>query len=588
MSLPAPPSVASPPLPGAPGRSGVRRWPAAIAALSTCVFVAFVSQLPLALLVNAGHDDAWFWLRADRIAAGHWMGEYDAMTLIKGSGYPLFLALVHGLGLSSMTAQAMLYAVACLLLGAAVHRVTGRRWLALLLVLALQWHPAALAWARVLRDAIGAAQVLLVLGCLLHLLHAAKTGRRGWRWAVLAGLALGWLWSTREDGAWVVPGIALLVLIPLAQAWHDRALRRRLVVALGLAAFACGGWLALLATANYAKYGVFATVETRDTGYADAMSALQRVRVGEPVPYLPVKRAVREAVYGVSPSFARLQPYFEGSGKAWTEPGCNQYPGTCGDYAGGWFMWALRDAVASIGEYRSAPSADAFYRQVAADIDAACDARRLTCARFVVPGMPPTAATQWTTLPPRLRRAVAMLLWQRIGEGQVESDVGNPRAREMWAFLGGPRVPDPAVVLLAHEGLALTGIPAEAEARMTYRRIKYWIGQAYARALPLLAVGGLLAFAWATWRTLRQRRWPPLLHVLAAAAWCLVVSRTLFLAIVDMTSFPAVHVHYMQPAFPLLLLAAISSIALLATGARRFAVGRRQRLPSRFRLPGES
>ncbi len=548
-------------------------WRALVAVLSTLLFVAFVSQLPVALLADAGYDDAWFWQRADRIATGGWMGGYDGMTLIKGTGYPLFLALAHALGLSVMTAQALLYAGGCLLLGNAVHRASGRPWLSLLLLLVLQWHPAALAWARLLRDAIGAAQVLLVVACLLNFLYATRVHRRGRRWAVLAGLVLAWSWSTREDGIWIVPGLMVLVLVPVVQAWRDLPERRRLGIGLGLAAVACCGWLALVATANLAKYGVFATVETRDTAYADALSALQRVRVGEPVPHVPVPRDVRGAVYAVSPAFARLQPYFEGHGLSWSAPGCGLYPHTCGDYAGGWFMWALRDGVASIGEYASAPGADAFYRQVADDVEAACDAGQLICARWAVPGMPPTTAAQWATLPDHLRRALSMLLWQGIGEGQTESHVASPRVLGMWEFLGGPRVPDAADTLGDRADGALAGIPREAEARMAYRWIKHWIGLGYAAVLPWLAAAGLLAFGWATVGPLRQRRLSPLL-VLAAAAWCLAASRWLLLALVDMSSFPAIHVHYMQPAYPMLVLAAVVSIALVAPGTATVAACR--------------
>src|SRR5690606_37316120 len=138
-----------------------------------------VSCLPVEILAGAGHDDAWFWHRAESIVKGHWLGPYDEMTLMKGAGYPLFLAAGHALGLSVMTAQALLYSVACLLLGAAIYRINGRPWWVLLMLLALQWHPAALSWSRVIRDNIVAAQVLLALAALLHCLCAIRAGKHG-------------------------------------------------------------------------------------------------------------------------------------------------------------------------------------------------------------------------------------------------------------------------------------------------------------------------------------------------------------------------------------------------------------------------
>lgn len=315
-------------------------------------------------------------------------------------------------------------------------------------------------------------------------------------------------------------------------------------------------------------------------------------------------------------------------------------------------MWALRDAVGVIGAYRSAPEAEAYYRQVADEIGTACDDRRLHCATTVVGSIPPIAASQWQDMPRHLAKALSLLAWQRIGEGQTQSHVNSLRVRAMWKFVGEPRVPDPAdtlgvsatgwfsdpqggwvqarckgveeaiaierlpspdiaryfkspgaersrfaIVLPAVADCAIeptrgTGsaqlaaaaagtrefaldagrlrldsvhesLPQSAEAPMSARWIRHFIGLAYAAVLPWLALAGLLAFAWASIRALRRRRIEPL-YALAAAAWCLAAARAGMLALVEMSSFPALHVHYMQPAFPMFLLAAIVSLALVS------------------------
>lgn len=42
-----------------------------------------------------------------------------------------------------------------------------------------------------------------------------------------------------------------------------------------------------------------------------------------------------------------------------------------------------------------------------------------------------------------------------------------------------------------------------------------------------------------------------------------MASRIVLLALVDMSSFPALNVQYLQPAFPLVALAAVASLACL-------------------------
>lgn len=638
-------------------RAGTRLL-ALLVVVSSILFVALATQLPVTIYSDAGHDDAWFWQRAKSMVAGHWMGDYNHMTLMKGSGYPLFLVLSHASGLSMMTTQALLYCAACLLLAAAVHRISRRPWLPWLLVLALQWHPTTMNWNRVLRDNLGPAQVLIGLACLLLFLYAAQAGRRGWRWALLSGLAFAWLWTTREDAVWIVPGIALLVLARLAQAWRDRDERRRLVIGSAWMAVAFAGWLSLVATVNLVKYGVFATVETRETAFVDALSALQRVRVGEPVAYVPVPRDVREAVYAVSPAFALLRPHFDGAGMQWAEAGCDLSPQACGDYAGGWFMWVFRDAATTVDAYRSAQTADAYYRQIADEVDRACDDGRLRCTRALVAMMPPVPRSQWQTAPARVRKAVSLLFWG-IRDGQGGSHTASPGAREMWRFVGEPKVPDPADTLggqvsgwyygpqpgwlqlrcaasgaiaverqasadiaghfgdpaagdnrfaftvPAIDGCALestatgdsvrlseatatardftlgpgqvhfdtihAGIPRDAETPAATWRIRHWIARAYRAALPWLAAAGALAFAWASARALRMRRLQPL-YLLAASAWCLTAARVALLVLVDLSSFAALKVHYLTPAMPLLVVAALVSLALVLPDRGRAAI----------------
>ncbi|MBB1472648.1 hypothetical protein H5368_06365 [Luteimonas sp. MC1782] len=621
--------------------------------VSSILFITLVHHLPVSILAGAGYDDAWFWQRAESIAAGGWLGAFDSMTLIKGPGYPLFLAASHVLGLPATTLQAVLYAVACLLLGGAVYRMSGRPLLVLVLVLAVQWHPAALGWNRVIRDNIGGSQILLVLACLLFFLHGPRAGRHGWGWAVSAGLALAWLWTTREDAVWVVPGITLLLLGHAVPAWRERVARRRLALGLALVALAFGGALSVVAGINMARYGVFATVDTRGTAYRDALTALHRVRVGPPVHQVPVPEPVRSAVYAASPAFARLRPYLEAPDHRGGDA-CRLASHACSDYSGGWFMWVLRAAAASTGEYRSAPAAEAYFRTLADEIDRACDDGRLACTGRLAASIPPVDPAQWTTLPDRLGKAARLLAWQGVGGGQPPSDTAAVGARAMWNFVGRPPVRDPAdvlgtqvagwfhdvrpgwlavrctdpdmllpverqpspdialhfadpaagmsrfrVVVPAIAGCAfestsgagavalaafaaapatsalgsgtvtvdslVEGIPPTARERAWPRAVRHAVWSAYARVLPWLAAAGLLGFLWATWRAAHSRSLQPL-YLLAATAWCLVAGRAALLVLVDLSAFAAIRVDYLQPAFGLLVVAIVASLAAAGAG----------------------
>ena len=82
------------------------------------------------------HDDYLFIKLAKNILSGQWLGPYDHYTLIKGPGFPLFLAVVHHLGLPLLFAQQLLYSLFSVLVVVALRPlVTGR--LLLLAVFAL-------------------------------------------------------------------------------------------------------------------------------------------------------------------------------------------------------------------------------------------------------------------------------------------------------------------------------------------------------------------------------------------------------------------------------------------------------------------
>lgn len=637
------------------------------------LFFVVSGHLPFGIHANAAHDDAWYWQHGQSLVAGHWQGDFSQYALMKGPGYPLFLAINHLSGLPLSISHALLYCIACGLLVRALYRATGMKWIMLILFIVLLWHPAALSWGRVVRDCISASQVMLLLACLIHAFYLPETRRRGLCWAAGAGLVWAWFWLTREDGIWLLPGVGLMLFVRLLQIRKDRMQLRHAGERLAMFTSMSMLFFLLIATANASKYGRFELVDFRSSPYRNALASLQSIRVGEVVPYVPVPSKVREAVYEVSPTFATLEPYFEGAGRGWTNFGCSVYPTSCGDYAGGWFVWAFRDAVASVGGYESAQKAAGVYEGIHAEIQAACRSGKLQCKRGFIGFMPGVAADQWKTLPASMRAAVSILMWKKGAPGAQSSTGPDFDKDAMWNFVGRPQPwvdekramihasgwfhtrtdawlqvncksrpgaipvrrdasPDVAnhfqdpgagnhrfsVSLDTTEDCELETISAEGlgdalrmnilptgtqhhslrlgelhfdrvdfqknEALKTYsaaQQLKVGVERAYRAILPGFSVIGLLAFVFSIFAGILRRRFSTL-TVVAAVAWCIVASRVVVLSLVDISAFPAMHVQYMQPAFPILVLASIASLAGFLQGRlwmfRRAPEGDREHL----------
>lgn len=226
---------------------------------------------------------------------------------------------------------------------------------------------------------------------------------------------------------------------------------------------------------NAANFGLFATSDFKTPEFAAAYSALARVEGSptglspktsnpktstqihdlnsppsptpttfDPITIVPVPAHARAAIYEHSPTFRQLRPSLEiPPNTGWRSQSCAE--GICHDYAGGFFFWALRDAVAVAGYYDSPDRVAAFYQQLANEVNTACDRGTLTC-RSRRWGMVP--AIRWQTIPTWLNSIgrLTRQLWQTAIVLKLDD------AREV----------DPAIIALRQRYYApITGEPAE-------------------------------------------------------------------------------------------------------------------------------
>ena len=84
-----------------------------------------VLNLPIQIWPYAVHDDGLFMRLATNIASGHWLGEFNQFTLMKGPGYPLFLAVTSLSSLPLSATHALFQIVAISVTTWAVLRLTG-------------------------------------------------------------------------------------------------------------------------------------------------------------------------------------------------------------------------------------------------------------------------------------------------------------------------------------------------------------------------------------------------------------------------------------------------------------------------------
>jgi len=406
--------------------------------LITLAFFVTALHTPMEIHSDAAYDDAVYLKLAKSIANGDWLGNYDQLTLIKGPGYSLFLTLNAMLGLPINLSMAMLHAAAIAFFFLVFSRLLAMPNIAAIGYTVTLWAPATFLF-RLARNGIYPAQTLLVLASICLVLFGSAKGWRRVLLACLAGLLVAWMVITREEGIWLVPGVLLLAGYAAYLQWRGGTWKAGfaypVLCALASFLFVQGVILHL----NKTHYGRRVIVEVNSSPFTDALSALQSVDVNSSIDHLPVPRAARMAIYKVSPSFLTLQNYFDGPHEPRWQQGCSLYPATCGDIAGGWFLWALRGAVSEQGHYQSARSAANFYRQLAAEVTGACEKGQLRCTKTLSSMAPHISNDEWKKLPASLWSGVRQITFVQPSFVMPPSSGGAPDllAADV-SFLGRP------------------------------------------------------------------------------------------------------------------------------------------------------
>jgi hypothetical protein len=419
------------------------------------VYLILAMHLPVSLRTGSIHDDALYWGNAHQIVKGHWLGEYGQMTLAKGPGFPLFLAINAILGIPVTLSVALLYLFSCLLITNTLYKTGLNKYLVLTIFIVILLHPEVFP-TIIIRDNIYPALSLIMISGVIQFLFAPPEQEFKLSRILPYGLVLGLFWITREEGIWIVPGLLCLLFLKALQLKKQNAAIKSIFYRFAYFLLIATLFVSLIASINYFKYGKFEVVDFKGQAFSQALKSLNSVDVGEDIAYLPVSSAKRQAIYKVSPSFSQLKDFFEYKGNMWAAFGCPIYPQTCGDYAGGWFMWALRDAVALQGYYKNSMLAAEFYNNISKEIETACDIGTIKCKTNPVPFMPNITMAQLTQLPEKINQALKLVMVQLpLSPVMYSGYSGEPleQLQKVRRFLGNPRT----TLALSEQTTELTG-----------------------------------------------------------------------------------------------------------------------------------
>jgi hypothetical protein len=551
------------------GRSG--RWWFAAAVVLTIAKLWLAAAQPVFAIGNAGYDDALFLRLAESVRHGDWLGTYDHLTLAKGPFYSLWIAFWSLFSVPLFLSQHILYAGACAALVRACRPAIASAAARFGFYALLLWNPMTFdvtSLGRVLRQHVYVPLGLLLIAGLAALyFRRRETLRRQFPWAALLGLCFGAFYLTREETVWIAPSLALLAgAVLVASARESLRTAVRSASALGLAAAVSLAPILGVAALNHHFYGWFGTVEFRDPAFKDAYGAMTRVHVGPDLSRVPVTRQAREAMYAVSPTFAQLRLHLEGDlGRTWAgiSASATGLPADERQIGGGWLMWALRDAVAASGHARSAAEAHAFYRAMADELNAACNAGRLPAGPHRSGFLPVWREGQKAEAAKTVLGFADYVVTFRGFSAYAPPSEGDETSLALFRRMTGNRLSPTAA------GYETDPQPAAASLRI---RILQAIGKTLRHALFWLFLAAQAVAVVRVVQALRRRTWSfPL--TLAAAAWGGGLVYIAIQAIIQVTSFPVLTISSLASAYPMvpLFIGAVAWDTLAACFPSRYS-----------------
>lgn len=353
-----------------------------LAALAVLLRLLMTSQQRISVMPEITTIDDMLMVEAARhIRQGSWLGPYTYLAMSKHMFFAVWLAFVNWLGIPYLTAGHLLSVGACITAVIAVSPVVKNNAAKLALLAALIFCPALYAdyTLRVYRDNITTSFLLFVFAGVIGmaLRWNSKKTLGFWLFAVTGGLSFGISYLLREDGYWLIPFIAVGLLITLYFVFRkDGARKLQKVLAVVVMLVVSAGSVAAYAAMNYKDYDRFVVSDFTSAEFQAAYGAITRIKLPEDSnPIVPIDAQTRQKLYAASPAFAELEDYLEDveASRWWRKD--------CGDgileYSGGGFYWAIRAAASYEGYYETALTAADYYRRVADELNAAYDSGRL-------------------------------------------------------------------------------------------------------------------------------------------------------------------------------------------------------------------
>ena len=356
--------------------------PIIISIIFIIIQIYLISVQPINAIVKNTYDDALMIEQAKSILKGKWLGKYNCLTLVKGPITPIFMAIANILHIPFLIAQDIFYILACALLVYVLGKLIKNNTVKFIIFVLLIFNPIIFSTelCRTYRDGIYTALIIYMLAFTfgIYLNKKEKVAKICWYYVGL-GITLGSIYLCREENIWILPYLVISQFITIFSIIKNKdVINKKTKLLLYIIPIAIISVMILtVMLLNYKYYGVFELNQYWGREFKEAYGALTRILPEKEIEKVPVTSDMLEKAYKISPKFRELKEYFEKETYGWAISG----DGRIDKIQGGYFHWALIRAVESKGYYKDAKTANRFYKELADEINKACDEGKVKCLK---------------------------------------------------------------------------------------------------------------------------------------------------------------------------------------------------------------
>ncbi len=327
-------------------------------------------------------DDTLMFEAARSLSGGEWFGEYDWLTISKNMFFALWLSALNFFGIPFLLGGNLLWGAACVAVVVAFSPVVKNNALNVAFFAVMWFNPAATASfnSRVYRDNIFPSLCTLVFaGIIGFAFRYQKPVKKNIWFLIYSGVSFSAAYLTREDGFWLVPFVLVALATVAFFILFDKNLNKKIlrVACLAIPFVLVFLSVSIYSFANYNVYGKYVSNELMSEEFSDAYGAIIRTNPDK-TEFVVVPKQTREALYDLSPSFAKLEPFLE------TDFYYDRYGFVeMQEYSPPGLLWALREAASEAGMYQTATMSAEYWRTVADEINELCDSGAIPSKAFV-------------------------------------------------------------------------------------------------------------------------------------------------------------------------------------------------------------